>query len=212
MIDGGKDRRKEKNMSFVNDLKNTVTSSRAAIAAAQEEAAAFERKWSGYYSPTAYAEKFAPVKAKTDAEILAAHKAIKTTVDDFRKQIAERYILKGDELTADAKLLESGVELNKADLTRMFDAAKAANNHTMMELAWRRSLKDGIVIERPYFSEKDLNDAANMMENYANSALSDSAYFGIWSSPGKLATITPAAVHDWDGTESPYRYVSNSNG
>lgn len=31
-------------MSFVNDLKNTVTSSRAAIAAAQEEAAAFERK------------------------------------------------------------------------------------------------------------------------------------------------------------------------
>ena len=116
-------------MSFVNDLKNTVTSSRAAIAAAQEEAAAFERKWSGYYSPTVYAEKFAPVKAKTDAEILAAHKAIKTTVDDFRKQIAERYILKGDELTADAKLLESGVELNKADLTRMFDAAKAANNH-----------------------------------------------------------------------------------
>ena len=55
MIDGGKDRRKEKNMSFVNDLKNTVTSSRAAIAAAQEEAAAFERKWSGYYSPTVYA-------------------------------------------------------------------------------------------------------------------------------------------------------------
>ncbi len=199
-------------MSFVNDLKNTVTSSCAAIAAAQEEAAAFERKWSGYYSPTVYAEKFAPVKAKTDAEILAAHKAIKTTVDDFRKQIAERYILKGDELTADAKLLESGVELNKADLTRMFDAAKATNNHTMMELAWRRSLKDGIVIERPYFSEKDLNDAADMMERYANSALSDSAYFGIWSAPGKLATITPAAVHDWDGTESPYRYVTNSNG
>lgn len=25
-------------------------------------------------------------------------------------------------------------------------------------------------------------------------------------------TITPAAVHDWDGTESPYRYVTNSNG
>ena len=113
--------------------------------------------------------------------------------------------MKGDELTADAKLLESGVELNKADLTRMFDAAKAANNHTMMELAWRRSLKDGIVIERPYFSEKDLNDAADMMERYANSALSDSAYFGIWSAPGKLATITPAAVHDWDGTESPYQ-------
>lgn len=82
----------------------------------------------------------------------------------------------------------------------------------MMELAWRRSLKDGIVIERPYFSEKDLNDAADMMERYANSALSDSAYFGIWSAPGKLATITPAAVHDWDGTESPYRYVTNSNG
>ena len=102
--------------------------------------------------------------------------------------------MKGDELTADAKLLESGVELNKADLTRMFDAAKAVNNHTMMELAWRRSLKDGIVIERPYFSEKDLNDAADMMERYANSALSDSAYFGIWSAPGKLATITPAAL------------------
>ena len=120
--------------------------------------------------------------------------------------------MKGDELTADAKLLESGVELNKADLTRMFDAAKAVNNHTMMELAWRRSLKDGIVIERPYFSEKDLNDAADMMERYANSALSESAYFSIWSTPGKLATITPAAVHDWDGTESPYRYVTNSNG
>lgn len=25
-------------------------------------------------------------------------------------------------------------------------------------------------------------------------------------------TSSPAAVHDWDGTESPYRYVTNSNG
>lgn len=212
MIDGGKDRRKEKIMSFVNDLKNTVTSSRAAIAAAQEEVAAFERKWSSYYSPAVYAEKFAPVKAKTDAEILAAHKAIKATVDEFRKQIAERYILKGDELTADAKLLESGVELNKADLTRMFDAAKAVNNHTMMELAWRRSLKDGIVIERPYFSEKDLNDAADTLENYANSALSNKMYIDLWNDPDKLTAITPAAVYDWDGTEAPYRYTTNSNG
>ena len=197
-------------MSFVNDLKRTVLSSRSAIAAAREEAAAFEQKWSGYYSPAVYAEKFAPVKAKTDAEIAAANKAIKATVDGLRQQIAERYTLKGDELTADAKLLESGVELNKADLVRMFDTAKAAGNHTMMELAWRRSLKDGVTIERPYFSAKDLNDAADMMERYANSALSDGAYLDIWNNPDTLAAITPAAVHDWDGTGAPYRYKSTS--
>lgn len=82
----------------------------------------------------------------------------------------------------------------------------------MMELAWRRSLKDGIVIERPYFSEKDLNDAADTLENYANSALSNKMYIDLWNDPDKLTAITPAAVHDLDGTEAPYRYTTNSNG
>lgn len=197
---------------FVYDLKNTITNSRAAIAAAQKEVKDFENKYSGAYMPAVYQEKFAPIKAKADAEILAARKAVKTTVDDFRKQVAEHFVMKGDELTPDSKLLESGAELSKADLTRMFDTAKSANNHTMMELAWRRSLKDGVTIERPYFSESDLNDAADKLESYANSALANDDYFGIWNDPGKLATITPAAVHSWDGTEVPYRYKTSTNG
>ena len=50
MIDGGKDRRKEQKMyNLIDELKNTVTTYRGQVSAAENEAAEFSRKWRGYY-------------------------------------------------------------------------------------------------------------------------------------------------------------------
>ena len=50
-------------MNLVIELKNTIEKSLDSIAAAQDEAAAFERKWRGYYSDSVFDEKAAPVRA-----------------------------------------------------------------------------------------------------------------------------------------------------
>ena len=92
----------------------------------------------------------------------------------------------------------------------MFDQAKEAKNHTMMELVQRRAARDGIIIERPYFSEQDCMDAVSVMEKYARSALTSPGYVALWMDAEKRGKITPAALHDWNNTEAPYSYNTTS--
>lgn len=197
-------------MNLVIELKNTIEKSLDSIAAAQDEAAAFERKWRGYYSDSVFDEKAAQVRAKCTEATETAYREIQRTADAFRAEIAEKFRLKGDELTADATLLESPVKLNQRDLTYMFDQAKEAKNHTMMELVQRRAARDGIIIERPYFREQDCMDAVSVMEKYARSALTSPGYAALWMDAETRGKITPAALHDWNNTEAPYSYNTTS--
>lgn len=199
--------------NLIDELKNTVTTHRSRIESAENEAVEFERKWKGYYSDGVFAEKLGEITAKRDTALREGNNAISRNLDSFRNALAEHFALKGDELTDDAKLLSSGVKLDKRDLTIMFDKAKAANNHTMQELVQRHSLAAGIPIERAYFSEQDLNDAADTISRYARSALPGGVYLSdIWNNAEKFNTIIPDALRDLYGMEKPYRYTDNSNG
>lgn len=199
--------------NIITELRNTVNTHNAAIVAAQAKADEFQRKFAGYYSQSVFASEMQEYTAKCDAAISAGNAAIRETVNAFLDEIKGMDALDGAKLTDDVKLLESPVKLNKNDLEQMFDRAKADNNRTMLELIMRRTMRDGIDIERVFYTAKDIEDATRTMEAYAYSALPGGIYYNmIWGNDEKFNAIIPDALRDLYGMPTPYRYTTNSNG
>lgn len=199
--------------NIITELRNTVNTHHAAVVAAQAEVDKFQRDWAGYYSPDVFASKMSEYTAKRDAALSAGNAAIRETVNAFLAEIKQMDALDGAKLTDDVKLLESPVKLNKNDLENMFDRAKADNNRTMLELIMRRDMRDGIKIERVFYTVKDIEDATRRLENYAyNSLPGGFLYDMIWSNDEKFNTVIPDALRDLYGMPKPYRYSQNSNG
>lgn len=206
--DGGKDRRKGNTMTnLVSELKSTVRDYRISIQAAQDKCNDFAAKYSQIYQPDAFAKGMSELTAKRDAAIADGNAAVKQLVDDWIASIADIDTLKGAEMTDDVKLIESLVKLTQEDLAAMFDRAKAAENRTMQQLVMRRALRDGINIERVFYTKEDYESAAHTLEGYAYSGLPGGMYYDIvWSTDAGVDKIIPDALRDLFGMAKPYRY------
>lgn len=193
--------------NIIDDLRNTVNTHYAAISAAQAEADKFQHDNINVYTPDAFASKLKERTEKRDAAVRDGNAAIKATVSAFLDEIKNFDALDGSKLTDDVKLLESPVKLNKSDLENMFDRAKADGNRTMLTLIMRRSLRDGITINRVFYSAQDIEAAVHVLESYAYSALPGGIYYDmIWTNDEKFNAIIPDALRDLYGMEKPYRY------
>lgn len=198
--------------NIITELRNTVNTHHAAVVAAQAEVDKFQRDWAGYYSPDVFASKMSEYTAKRDAALSAGNAAIRETVNAFLAEIKQMDALDGAKLTDDVKLLESPVKLNKNDLEKMFDRAKADNNRTMLELITRRTLRDGIDIERVFYTAKDIEDATRSLAGYAYDSIPVGWVFDmVWNNDKNFNTVIPAALRDLYGMPKPYRYTTNSN-
>lgn len=199
--------------NIIDDLRNTVNTHYAAISAAQAEADKFQRDNHNVYMPDAFASKLKEYTDKRDAAVRDGNAAIKATVSAFLNEIKNFDALDGSKLTDDVKLLESPVKLNKSDLENMFDRAKADGNRTMLTLIMRRSLRDGITIDRVFYSAQDIESAVHVLESYAYSALPGGIYYDmIWANDEKFKSIIPDALRDLYGIEKPYRYETSTRG
>ena len=199
--------------NIINELKNTVNTHHATVAAAQAEADKFQRDFANYYAQDVFARKMQEYNGKRDAATRAGNAAIKATTSAFLDEIRNIDALDGGKLTDDVKLLESPVKLNKTDLETMFDRAKADGNRTMLTLIMRRSLRDGIVIDRVFYTAQDIEAGVRALESYAYNALPGGIYFDmIWANDEKFRTIIPDALRDLYGIEKPYRYETSTRG
>lgn len=199
--------------NIINELKNTVNTHHATVAAAQAEADKFQRDFANYYAQDVFARKMQEYTGKCDAAIRAGNVAIKATTNAFLDEIRNIDALDGGKLTDDVKLLESPVKLNKTDLETMFDRAKADGNRTMLTLIMRRSLRDGIVIDRVFYTAQDIEAGVRALESYAYNALPGGIYYDmIWENDEKFRTIIPDALRDLYGIEKPYRYETSTRG
>ena len=199
--------------NIITELRYVVGNHHAEVAAAQAEMDKFQSDFAGYYSQDVFARKMQGYTAKRDAAIDAGNAAIRETVNAFLDEIKHLDALDGAKLTDDVKLLESPVKLNKNDLEQMFDRAKADNNRTMLELIMRRTMRDGIDIERVFYSAKDIEAGVRTLANYAYSALPVGVYHDmVWENDEKFRTIIPNALRDLYGIQNPYRYQIGSEG
>lgn len=199
--------------NIITELRSTVNTHHANVAAAQAEADKFQRDFANYYAQDVFARKMQEYTGKRDAAISAGNAAIKATVSAFLDEIKNIDALDGGKLTDDVKLLESPIKLNKTDLETMFDRAKADGNRTMLTLIMRRSLRDSIAIDRVFYTAQDIEAGVRALENYAYNALPGGIYYDmIWENDEKFRTIIPDALRDLYGIEKPYRYETSTRG
>lgn len=197
--------------NIITELRNTVNTHHAAVAAAQAAMDKFQSDFAGYYSQSVFASKMQEYTAKRDAAIDAGNAAIRETVNAFLDEIKNIDALDGAKLTDDVKLLESPVKLNKNDLTQMFDRAKADNNRTMMELIMRRTMRDDIDIERVFYTVKDIENATRKLEKYAYESIPVGWVFDmVWNNDKNFNTMILDALRDLYGMPKPYRYTTSS--
>lgn len=198
-------------INIISELRSIVNTNHAAIVKAQNEAAEFQERYSKIYVQDAFNREMSAYTARTEAAVRDGNAAVKKAVDDFIDSIKDIDNLEGGKLTDDVKLLESPVKLNKADLTAMFDRAKADDNRTMMELIKRRCMRDGIVIERVFYAKTDIENAVKELAGYAYNSLPGGMYYDIiWSDDEKFRTIIPDALRDLYGIKKPYRYETST--
>ena len=158
-------------MYFVNTLRTTTLKHLGDLAEIDKELEAYNRE-KGNFSDEYFKAKIAPLKSKRSDIVDAGKKAVKALLEQYRDDVIARYTPNGDELTPDAAVLTSGMELGKIDLERIFD--KHPGNVTMQRLISEYASQHGVKdFSRAFFSEQDRITAAEKLALYAEGALDD---------------------------------------
>lgn len=184
-----------KRMSFVNDMRNTVRNYHAAVVSAEKEMAEFTLEYSGVYRGEVFKQKRAALAEKRDAAVKNGNDAIYSLLHNFKEKIKGIDALVGADLTDDAKLLDSPIELSKEDLTAIYDRNKG--NRTMQQLTMQRAKKAGIFIDRIFYTEADIVIDA---EKFTKSALTampgmNNDFFNIlWADDKKFEKLVPESI------------------
>lgn len=180
-------------MGFITELRNTVNKYHSAVVSAEKDIIDFGRKYADYYSPAVFNEKLREYVAKRDEAIRAGKEAVMSLANEYKEQAKSRDVIRGDELTADAQLLESSIPLTKADLEAIFD--RSAGNNTMQLLVMRKANSDGINVERVFTTSQDVISGIDRMTGYAKASLPAGDYYdSVWASDTSFDKVTPEAV------------------
>lgn len=180
-------------MNFVKEMRNAVNKAHNAVVAAEQAMTDFQNRYSAVYSRQEFDRRMGELTAARDAAVGEGNNAIFALTRDFIDSISNIDDLNGDELTADAKLLESAIPLTKSDLEAMFD--RNQGNRTMQQLVMRKAAKDAIVFERHFYTRTEIEDAARSFERTALYSVPSGDYFDIvWSNDANFKKIVPAAL------------------
>lgn len=189
----GQTAERKNNMGFITELRNTVNNYHSAVLSAEKDIADFGQKYAGYYSPAVFNEKLREYVAKRDEAVRAGNEAVIRLANEYKERAKSRDVVKGEELTADAQLLESSLPLTKSDLEAIFD--RSAGNNTMQLLVMRKADRDGINVERVYTTGQDVISGIDRMTGYAKASIPAGVYYeSVWASDTNFDKIVPEAV------------------
>ena len=144
------------------------------------------------YATSYFNEQLSEKKASVEAVTDRCKTAIDAAVNMYKNSVSDGNKLKGEDLTADAQLLSSGLALEKADLQAIFDRSKG--NYTMQSLVMRYAEQHNINIDRMFFSTEQTHEAAERLGNYAKNALTRPEYMAIWSDEKQCEKIESPAL------------------
>jgi hypothetical protein len=105
-------------------------------------------------------------EAATKEALDGVNKEGKKLVEAYRASIRGSDALKGDEMTADIKLLNPAVKPTANDLAAAFDRNES---RTMRRLIVEYCSENRIDIHRTFYTEADKMKAANILDNFVDS-------------------------------------------
>lgn len=161
------------------------------IEQAENEVKTWEKNRS-LYEKSYFNSRLAEKQEQLNAVVERWVKAITEAVELYKGETSGKNQIRGEELTADAALLSSGLPLSKADLQAIFD--RSAGNYTMQVLSMRYADQHQIDIGRVFFTPEQTNQAADNLGSYAKNALTRPEYREIWGDEQKIAKIEAPAL------------------
>lgn len=166
-------------MEYIKTTSRIVNNYRNAIATAQTEYAEWKKtsdKYTNHYKAKKNAEFERAIADARRQGIAELNKALTLFITE-QKDID---ILDTAKLTEDTKLLESNFTLPKETLQAIFD--KNSGNRTMQQLAISRAVKDGILLERIFYTAQDIINAARDYSYWPCRAIKEDLFYdSVWS-------------------------------
>lgn len=179
-------------MEYIKKVSQIVDNYRNAIATEQAEYAEWKKsngknsKYSDDYKKKKAAEYENAIAAAKNQGIKALNDAL--TLFAGEQQSAD--VLDATKLTEDIKLLESNFALPKETLQAIFD--KNSGNRTMQQLTLFRAQKDGILLERIFYSAQKIIAAARDYSYWASRAMTDDDFYSrAWTDEKMNAQMVP---------------------
>lgn len=179
-------------MEYIKKVSQIVDNYRNAIATEQAEYAEWKKtnkKYSDDYKTKKAAEYENAIAAAKNQGI----KALNDELTLFTREQQTADVLDATKLTEDVKLLESNFTLPKETLQAIFD--KNSGNRTMQQLTLFRAQKDGILLERIFYSAQNIIAAARDYSYWASRAMTDDDFYSRAWTDGKMnAQMIPAEL------------------
>ena len=164
-------------MRFTENIRTITLKALDELERADAEIKELESQRENYYKPR-FDELMTEATSKRENIIASGRDSITKEISDFKARIKERYTPKGEEITADANLLNCGIALNENDIESLIDKYK--NNNTMQRLLHEYASKNNLNIDRKYIGEAEKSKAADEMINYYNSVMQRPEYSDVW--------------------------------
>lgn len=131
--------------------------------------------------------KIAKLKAQRNQVIKSGKEQVAQMAEAYRAEVHAEFFPKGEDLTADAALFNSGFSLSASQLEEL--AEKYANNPTMTQLIYNYADLHKMPVTKPRYSEVEKAALADTLLGYYSSAM-QRPYFPEWESDSYFEQIT----------------------
>lgn len=178
-------------MKFTDSIRSITLKTLEALKNADKEIGELKSN-SRNFSQAYYDEQLKRAQEKRDAIIRSGRNEILNAIEEFSAAVLLSDTPSGADLTPDAALLTSGIELAAEDIERIWD--KHPNNRTMQRLLSEYAAKRGLDISHRFISGENMAAAAQEMQQFFNNAVNRPEYADIWKDPDYYAQALPEAL------------------
>lgn len=176
-------------MSYRKNIFNITTETLGEIAKIDKKIADLKRDRSRY-SDAFYRESLQKLRDERLAVIQNGEANAKKQLEAFETRVHEAFRMRPEQLTDDARLLQSGIKFSAVELDEML--GRYNNNPTMRRVISDYAESNGIRISS-IRTEASALEAAKALQNYYRSAVSRPEYADIWENEERFNGLDAAA-------------------
>lgn len=174
-------------MSYSQDIFNHTKATLARLAEIDKQIADAKSN-SSMYSAQYNKERLGQLQEQREMLINDSDKAADALLEEYKKKVHSEFTMKPEEITDDAKLLQSGIQFSSAELEEMLD--RYSGNRTMERVIWDHANGKGIKLNRKSATEADKILSAQQLRSYCSSAMQRPQYADVWLSDSYFAEIS----------------------
>lgn len=169
---------KQKIKRFALDVRAVAERVHKSLIAKDKEIDGFAAEMSKKYTDEYAKPRLIELQREREALVTGGEKEVESIAERYKRDVQEYFTFRGADLTDDAKLFSTGIELPRDQLYTMAEQYK--NNQTMLQLIFDYADKHKIVIPVDRASKQEALAFADTMRSYYNSVAQRPWYADLW--------------------------------